>query len=453
MITLVPSLSSAGARRSRAVRALLLAVLTTAPLNSCTQDVSGAGEAPPLPAGDRFVAPTGDDAATGSARQPWRSLQTAIDRLEPGQVLVVEDGTWPGPLTLTARGSAADPITIRARNTGSVIIDGQGARDAITDADAGLAHVRLQGLRVANADRGFHLTGDVVGLTVEDCAIDHCDHAFLCDAGSDLTLERVLVTDCPDGIGLGVKGRSGIAGVRLIDCSVVYDSDEEADRNTDGFRVEGLCTDVHISGCEGAGFDDSGFDIKPDGALVERCIAHHNWDNGFKLWGDGARLVNCIARDNDDTGVTFAGAAEMYHCTVAFNRRSSFRPGGDDITRIRVRNSILVGLIRVYTTRSGAGVFGGDHNLFYIEPGEFLWKSMDDEERRYLQEEVAGGVIDLGANTIVAPPRFVDADGRDLRPAPDSPAVNAGAQLDFVKADYTGAPRDARPDIGACEAR
>lgn len=433
-------------------RSLAAAILLVVPLISCGSGASqGENGGTPPPAGTHFVAPNGDDSGPGAEERPWRSLQVAVSRLVAGNVLVVEDGTWSGPLTLAARGTADQPIMIRARTRGRGIIDGGGGARAVRDGGEGLAHVVLEGLRVTNAERGFDLSGEVTGLTVRNCDIDRCGVAFLCDRGSSLRLEGLSVSDCPDGIGLGVKGSSGIDGVEIADCSVVYDSDEEGDANTDGFRIEGLCTGVHLSGCEAAGFDDSGFDIKPAEAVLEGCLAHHNWDNGFKLWGRGARLINCIARDNDDTGVTFAGAAAMYHCTVTGNRRGAFRPGGDDITQITVRNSIIDGLIRVYSEESGTGVFASDHNLFYTAPGELLWKTMDDEERRYLLEEAAEGVIPLGEHSLFVPPMFADPAGGDLRLAPGSPAIDAGAALDFVTVDFAGADRDERPDIGAYE--
>jgi len=452
MIRATADLRADGVTRKWSFRALAVALALAGSLVSCTSGAPTDGGGPPPPPGTHFVAPDGDDAAPGSEERPWRTLQVAIDRLEPGNVLVVEDGAY-APVTLNATGAPGQPITIQARNAGLAVINAAGAKRAVGDSGRGLAHVVLDGLLISGAQRGFDLTGDVTGLTVRNCAIQSCEHAFLCARGSSLRLDGVRVTACADGIGLGVKGNSGIDGVEIVDCSTIYDSDAEGEANTDGFRIEGLCTDVRLSGCEAAGFDDSGFDIKPAGALIEACLAHHNWDNGFKLWGSDARLVNCIARDNDDTGVTFAGGAGMYNCTVALNRRAAFRPGGDDITQITVRNTILDGLIRVYSQASGTGVFAGDYNLFYTAPGELLWKTMDNEERRYLLEELAAGVLPLGEHSLFVAPEFADAGARDLRPATGSPLIDAGAPLDFVTTDFSGGARDAQPDIGAYESR
>jgi hypothetical protein len=50
-------------------------------------------------------------------------------------------------------------------------------------------------------------------------------------------------------------------------------------------------------------------------------------------------------------------------------------------------------------------------------------------------------------------PQFVNAAGKDLRPAPTSPLVGSGIALDQVTTDFAGVPRPqgAGYDIGAFE--
>ncbi|MBD3292315.1 MAG: hypothetical protein GF393_05285 [Armatimonadia bacterium] len=404
------------------------------------------------PQGNHFVSPSGSDAAAGTEQQPWRTLQFAANRLQPGDVLLVEDGIYRENVVLTCAGTGDEPITILARNFGAAIVDAGGKSACFSDRGTGLSHVVIGGLVVRNANRGFDLAGPVTKLKLTDCEITDCSNAFLCRQGADLSLERVSVIDCRDGVGLGVKGTSGIEGVTIADCSALLSSEEEGEENTDGFRIEGLCTDVHITDCEAAGFDDSGFDVKPAGALIQRCLAHHNWDNGFKVWGDGARLVNCIARDNDDTGVKFPGAAEMYFCTIAFNRRAAFRPQAERIEDIKVYNTIFAyNFIRQYITNGGRGVFTGDYNLYYAEPDELMWKTMDDEALRFTLDELREGALPLGEHSVFAAPAFISVEDRDLRPHAGSPAKGAGTFFPFVGTDFAGQPRAVTPTIGAWE--
>ncbi len=431
-----------------------LVIAITLSLASCGGGLPGAeapAPPPPPPEGTHFVSPAGSDRGPGTEAGPWLTLQHAIDRLEPGDVLIVEPGTYVERLSIAPQGTADEPIVIRARQTGTVIIDGAGGI-AIADRGDGISHLTLSGLTVANASRGVFLDAPVNGLTIADCAITGCANALLVYAGRDLTLRDLRVTDCHDGIGLGVKGQCGIDGVEITGCTVTRELDFEGDDNVDGIRVEGLCTGLHVAECQATGYDDSGFDIKPDNALVERCLAHHNGDNGFKLWGAGARLVNCIARDNADTGVTLADAVEMYHCTVAFNGRAALRPGGEDITQIVVRNCIIAyNFVRQYVAQGGPGIYDDDYNLYYAVEDELIWKVMDGDRGAYTLQDLRGGALPMGAHDIFADPRFASVIDTDLSLRAGSPAVDAGLPLDFVTVDFAGVPRDDRPDIGALE--
>jgi len=401
--------------------------------------------------GTRFVAPGGDDAGPGTEGRPWRTLESAVDRLAPGDVLVVEEGTYPESILLHAAGTADRPVIVKARVPGSAVIDA-GGRPAFADRGMGVSHVVVAGLRIENASRGFDFDGPAEHLTIAQCEIVACRQAFLCDRGARLRLIDVSAIDCDDGIGIGVKGRCGVDGVEIVRCRSVRRSAEEGGDNTDGFRVEGLCSDVLVSQCEAAGYDDAGFDIKPDGAVVERCLAHHNWDNGFKLWGRDARLINCIARDNDDTGVTISDAVGLYNCTIAFNRRAAIRPQADDISAIVVRNCIIAwNFVRQYIEEGGPGVYDDDYNLYFAEDDELIWKVMDGDKARHTLEDLRDGALPLGEHSIFANPRFASIEDRDLRLRSDSPAIGAGVPLDFVTLDFAGTARPAPPDIGALQ--
>jgi len=400
--------------------------------------------------GTRFVSPQGDDDASGSEDSPWCTVQWAVNHLTPGDVLVVENGTYYEHVQLPLVARADQLTVIKAREPGGATIDAGGDGDILADGDAGVENLVIGGLVLKNGRCGIRLEAPVHDLAVTDCEITNCRHALLCDQGESIKLENVSVTGCHDGIGFGVKGKSGVQGLEIVRCRAIKQSEQEGKGNTDGFRVEGMCSEVKVSQCEGAGFDDAGFDIKPDGAIVERCLAHHNWDNGFKLWGRDARLINCIARDNDDTGVSVSDNMGIYNCTIAFNRRAAMRPQPEDIGKLIVRNCIIAyNFVRQYVERGGPGVYDDDYNLYYAEPDELIWKVMDGEKSRYTLADMRDGTLKMGEHSIFADPRFVSVEDRDLRLQPDSPAIGAGLSLDFLTLDFAGQPRGATFDIGA----
>jgi uncharacterized protein (TIGR03437 family) len=61
-----------------------------------------------------FVSPSGSDAAAGTQGQPWATIQAAVSRLKPGDVLYVLGGEYHEAVTVGVSGTAAAPITIQA---------------------------------------------------------------------------------------------------------------------------------------------------------------------------------------------------------------------------------------------------------------------------------------------------------------------------------------------------
>ncbi|MCB0184185.1 MAG: hypothetical protein KDE31_07975, partial [Caldilineaceae bacterium] len=75
-----------------------------------------------------YIGPDGHDTNSGiSVDAPWANFGQAWPYLQPGDTLVLLDGTYYQPLEPNGRSGTADaPITIRAQHDGQVTIDGQG---------------------------------------------------------------------------------------------------------------------------------------------------------------------------------------------------------------------------------------------------------------------------------------------------------------------------------------
>ena len=71
----------------------------------------------PLPesTGAQFhVATSGSDRNAGTAARPWRTIQKALDTLEPGQKGLVHAGTYVEDLRMERAGTASAPISVEA---------------------------------------------------------------------------------------------------------------------------------------------------------------------------------------------------------------------------------------------------------------------------------------------------------------------------------------------------
>lgn len=91
-------------------------------------------EEPPTGDGGRVwhVAPTGRTGARGGPTTPLKSIQQAVDRAGPGDVILVQPGVYHEAVTIRRSGQPGRPIVIRAAGPG-VLLDGAEPRLARLD--------------------------------------------------------------------------------------------------------------------------------------------------------------------------------------------------------------------------------------------------------------------------------------------------------------------------------
>ncbi|MEO6288221.1 MAG: right-handed parallel beta-helix repeat-containing protein [Dyadobacter sp.] len=73
-----------------------------------------------------FVSHSGSDSNPGTRNKPLRSIQKAVDLLQPGKTVILLGGLYElaAPITVTAKGSAERWVTIRGDGGAKVILDG-----------------------------------------------------------------------------------------------------------------------------------------------------------------------------------------------------------------------------------------------------------------------------------------------------------------------------------------
>lgn len=73
------------------------------------------------------VAVNGDDTAAGTLDHPLRTIQKAVDKAKPGDVIAVRGGTYAltDNITIATSGTASQPITLAAYQGERVVVDGE----------------------------------------------------------------------------------------------------------------------------------------------------------------------------------------------------------------------------------------------------------------------------------------------------------------------------------------
>lgn len=118
---------------------------------SITADEEVAADRTTSPAATRqlFVDPDGSDAGSGTSEEPFGRLTVALERLQPGDTLIVRGGTYSEDVVLKDEltpGTAAAPVVVRAAPGERPVIEG---RLALYGAD----HWHLRGINVTWSER------------------------------------------------------------------------------------------------------------------------------------------------------------------------------------------------------------------------------------------------------------------------------------------------------------
>jgi hypothetical protein len=133
--TATPAPTSVATATNPPVAATPTATATTAPTATPRPTASPTPVAtrPPAPTEGRtyYIAPDGRDTGAGSEIAPWATFERAWRTLQPGDTLVLLDGTYRQSLMPSISGTASAPITVRALNDGQAIIDGEFKRTPV----------------------------------------------------------------------------------------------------------------------------------------------------------------------------------------------------------------------------------------------------------------------------------------------------------------------------------
>ena len=303
-----------------------------------------------------YVSPTGSPKGNGTEAKPL-DIYTAVAYAQPGQVIVLKDGTYDLVKNVTipfsVSGTADKMITLMAENTGKAKLDG--TNSTATDSN-GMIQINgdywhLFGLEICNSaknNKGIQISGNnnivemcdihdngTTGLQIsrfrgepkqwwpKNNLVKNCDSYNNCDVAFN------------DADGFGAKLTVG-EGNKFYGC-VAYNNID------DGW-------DLYAKNQAGQG------EIAP--VVIENCIAYNNgWlpgveqigeGNGFKLGGEGLpgahQLINSIAFGNGAKGIASNNGpdCQVINCT-SFNNGQFYNSGKSEKGAANVALSPLNG--------------------------------------------------------------------------------------------------------------
>ena len=374
-----------------------------------------------------YVSNTGDDSAAGTKSAPWLTIQEAGTVVQPGDTVIVEAGTYDGPIfgwdtppcsadpLCTVAGTAQAPIVFEAdpsASAGAVIIGASNSQNANGfDLEPGCDYVNIVGFTVNNdgspdqgsgtiTKAGIAVNGSI-GNQILGNTVDGVSGigGILVNAVTDVVVQGNTCTKVvgtgSTGHGMYVSGSS--VGVQVLN-NLLYDNDYVG-IHVNGDVSEGLpgvATDITIAGNLIYGNGQNG--INADGiqsSTIENNVIYDNARNGIELYqidAYGGSTGNVIVNNTIDQSMVSGSYAIAVTACGYDNQGSQPTPAGcqtspyDTSTGNIAFNDILLGNAGVDTvvasddlslsnnlTTSSASLFvnsaGGNYALATGSPG------------------------------------------------------------------------------------
>lgn len=350
-----------------------------------------------------IVSPVGDDDNPGTERNPFATLERAIEAVEPGESIILRGGVYERVSRIEIEGlagTAENRITIAGYAEENPVFRFDGPTPGGWDADGGLEF------------------SDVQYLTVRNITVENSPHLgiYVRSQSSNNRFEEISTLD-NNLAGIGLHEGSSNNLVRNVTSANNYDPQNEG-QEADGIQLSHTENNEVIGG-EFYNNADDGLDLWGSTSItVERCKSWNNGrgengnGNGFKLGGDEAsgdhRIVRNIAFSNRNIGFTYNEATmpiTLYNNTSCNNQYDySFY----DVEHRLVNNISYEGEVAL-----GPSI-RDEHNTWNLD--------IDDPEFKSEQRN----------------------DEHFLRLSAESPCIDAGREVDI---EYTGEA----PDLGAYE--
>lgn len=356
--------------------------------------------------------------------RPHTTLQQLFSSvtLQPGDVVEVDPGTYPGGAILTRSGTASHPITIRG------LRDGQGNRPLITGGTNSFEfrrsdHVVMEGLAFAGGSF-------------------RCVYVY----ARDIVLRDLLVRDCP---GHGIHAADIYTGNLTIEYSEIRNSGAGSGQHALYIQSDEVINPGSVFRMR-FNYVHSGTGGNLLKSRHERNEIHYNWFEGafyheLELIGPDPNIQQPgwtpgLAREDSE----LLGNV-IVHTSSGFG--AVMRLGGDGTGESRGRYRIVNNTIIVDSSISSATVFRLFDGLESVEAhNNVIWRSTPGTLRIERDVEavwaagsrrVAGSRNWINSGATFVPtewtgtltgssPGFMDAAAHDYRPAEASPLLSAG---------------------------
>jgi len=291
-----------------------------------------------------YVSPNGSDSNSGNSEgAPLATISAGIEKLKPGDGLIIKAGTYDGKISISKKGEVGKPVIIRA--DGEVIFDGKGRGQTLLTVSSQASYVNIEGITFKNLyareTHALYLEPECNNINILNCNFENIKAE---SPTSEDSAANAIYFD-----GSGSSRDKAIDNVIIKNCTMK----NICAGYSEGISVDGNCTNITIDGVTATAPD-----VESNIAI---CICGH--DSGTNSNPDVNRpehikIMNCNVSDavspygQDSYGIYVDGG---YDVTISGNTVSSSTGGieagaenyitafkGRETERIIIQNNTII---------------------------------------------------------------------------------------------------------------
>jgi hypothetical protein len=458
-----------------------------------------------------YLSPSGSDSNSGSETQPWKTFGHASETLQPGDTLIIKDGTYilsdyNQDRLVPPSGTASAWVVIKGETGKRPVLAGRGGMSHAIDI-SNKSYLLIENLEItSDIDNPYsgglqdgieaggsagEGTGDISNVILRNLCLHHIEQTGINFAGSirDVTIENLHIHHT-GGPALSApaagSGKKGWERVVISCCTLEYAGNftngeerrSDWDR-PDGFGIEDSEGPIEIKYTTSRYNYGDGLDSKSKNTYIHHCIVANNFGDGVKLWGDGSKVENTLVFgtsypsnestpwqllvvDTDDTNASI----EVINCTFFDDeRRANAQYVGtaqyqywNVPIRLTLTNNIFAGLARFLINKNVT--LTAQNNLFYnradADGVQLEVVEGDPSNLNTYASYTSSNIASLGSGNIYGDPEFIRAEwgpNGDFHLQSGSPAIDAGLSTGAPSDDLDGKvrPKSSAVDIGCYE--
>jgi parallel beta-helix repeat protein len=395
-----------------------------------------------------YVATTGDDSANGSIGTPWKTIQRAVQNVQPGDLIVVHPGRYAGFVLGwdgAQNGTSANPIVIQGEP--GAIIDSRNARTADGINLEGASYVVIEGFTLTNG--GTITRAGIRSVTNQGVVIrnNHIDNmgrwGILTGFSNNVTIEGNVTSRSQAEHGIYVSNACVNPVVR--------------NNQVWGNAANG----IHMNGDLSQG--GNGLILN---ALVENNVIYDNGRmGGSGINGDGvqnSKILNNVLYNNHASGISLyrIDGADASRNNLIVNNTILMASDGRwalNIQNASTGNTVVNNILYTQHAFRGSIDISADSLSGLLSDYNVVMDrfTVDDSAVETLAQWGHSSGQDRHSLIAVPAALFLNAAGNDYHLAATSPARDAGITRAEVPNDRDGVrrPVGSAYDIGAYEFR